>query len=106
MCPKAAGGVSMLVPSIINAEFQAPLKCRLSLQSPAFSRSQLENRPLDSTKTQKKEAAADPSSSPAVPSHTRSYRLALPYVVSISGLALGPGERSVGRCRPHEVVAN
>ena len=41
----------MLVPSIINAEFQAPLKCRLSLQSPAFSRSQLENRPLDSTKT-------------------------------------------------------
>src|SRR5215208_2832610 len=51
MCPKAAGGVSMLVPSIINAEFQALLKCRLSLQSPAFSRSQLKNRPLDSTKT-------------------------------------------------------
>jgi hypothetical protein len=40
MYPKAVDCVSLLVPSTIHAEFQAPPKSRISLQSPAFSRFQ------------------------------------------------------------------
>src|SRR3979411_1695388 len=40
MYPKAVYYVSVLAPSAIHAEFEAPPKCRISLQSPAFSRFQ------------------------------------------------------------------
>src|SRR3982074_1741332 len=40
MYPKAVDYVSGLAPSAIHAEFEAPPKCRISLQSPAFSRFQ------------------------------------------------------------------
>src|SRR3979411_3084870 len=40
MYPKAVDYVSVLAPSAIHAEFEAPPKCRISLQSPAFSRFQ------------------------------------------------------------------
>src|SRR3977135_1263649 len=40
MYPKAFDYVSVLAPSAIHAEFEAPPKCRISLQSPAFSRFQ------------------------------------------------------------------
>src|SRR3974390_1099498 len=50
MYPKAAD-VSMLVPSISHAQIPNPVKCKIPLQSPPFSRFQPKNYPLDSTKT-------------------------------------------------------
>jgi hypothetical protein len=52
MYPKAAVDVSMLVPSIGHAQIPNPVKCKIPSQSPPFSRFQLKNYPLDSTKTQ------------------------------------------------------
>ena len=52
MYPKAAD-VSMLVPSISHAQIPNPVKCKIPLQSPPFSRFQPKNHPLDSTKTRK-----------------------------------------------------
>jgi hypothetical protein len=51
MYPKAAVDVSMLVPSISHAQIPNPVKCKIPLQSPPFSRFQPKNHPLDSTKT-------------------------------------------------------
>src|SRR3974390_1525197 len=51
MYPKAAVDVSMLVPSIGHAQIPNPVKCKIPSQSPPFSRFQLKNYPLDSTKT-------------------------------------------------------
>ena len=51
MYPKAAVDVSMLVPSISHAQIPNPVKCKMPLQSPTFSRFQPKNHPLDSTKT-------------------------------------------------------
>ena len=56
MYPKAAVDVSMLVPFISHAQIPNPVKCKILLQSPAFSRFQPKNHPLDSTKTQIKRA--------------------------------------------------
>jgi hypothetical protein len=52
MYPKAAVDVSMLVPFISHAQIPNPVKCKIPLQSPPFSRFQPKNHPLDSTKTQ------------------------------------------------------
>ena len=38
MYPKAAVDVSMLVPSISHAQIPNPVKCKMPLQSPTFSR--------------------------------------------------------------------
>ena len=51
MYPKAAVDVSMLVPFISHAQIPNPVKCKMPLQSPTFSRFQPKNHPLDSTKT-------------------------------------------------------
>jgi hypothetical protein len=51
MYPKAAVDVSMLVPFISHAQIPNPVKCKIPLQSPPFSRFQPKNHPLDSTKT-------------------------------------------------------
>ena len=41
----------MLVPSGIHAKLSHSSKCKISPQSPLFSRFHLKNHPLDSTKT-------------------------------------------------------
>jgi hypothetical protein len=53
MYPKAAVDVSMFLPSISHAQIPNPVKCKIPLQSPPFSRFQPKNHPLDSTKTPK-----------------------------------------------------